>query len=157
MIRRMSTAITVTVEAMIVAIIGIVIQIVAGVDYPAVPPGPILLAVAVLLAVFVRRLWEQLVAPAVALFLLVGGLISPTGRHNLTDPGNAGQFIGTAAQLAGVVVALVAGLLVLRDRSTATAPMEQWRWPVWRARRHRYPPGTGCDRSSGAATSSEPC
>lgn len=125
MVRRISTATAVAVAAMIVAIIGIVIQIAAGVDYPAVPPGPILLAVAALLAVFVRRLWAHLVAPAVALFLLVGGLISPTGRHNLTDPGNAGQFIGTAAQLAGVVVTLVAGLLALRDRSTAAAPREQ--------------------------------
>ena len=70
------TASKVNVAAMVVAIVGIVIQIAAGVDYPPVPPGPIILAVAVALVLFTRRRWAAIVAVIVPVFLTVGGTIA---------------------------------------------------------------------------------
>jgi hypothetical protein len=112
------TASKVNVAAMVVAIIGIVIQIAAGVDYPPIPPGPILLAVAVGLALFTRRRWASIVAVIVPLFLTVGGTIAFIANEDmaLRHPNDAVAFAATAVQMLAVGVASVAGLAALRQR-----------------------------------------
>ncbi|MEN3360171.1 MAG: hypothetical protein V7637_4153 [Mycobacteriales bacterium] len=104
--------------AMVAAIAGIVVQLAAGVDYPTVPPGPIILAVAVGIVVFVRRPWASLVGVAVPLFLVVGGVIAASANSDnaLRQPSDVAAFTGTVVQLAAVAVALAAGLQALRRR-----------------------------------------
>jgi hypothetical protein len=111
---NLSNAARTNVAALLVAAVGIVIQIAAGVDYPAVPPGLIILLVAAGLVTFGRWAWTSIIGVIVPLFLLIGGIIAPTGRDNLAHPGDFGQFAGTLIQLVAVAIALVAGLLVLR-------------------------------------------
>jgi hypothetical protein len=64
----------------------------------------------------------SLIGVLVPLFLFVGGIVAPTGRDNLADPGDFGQFSGTLVQLVAVAVALAAGLLVLREWRNAGPP-----------------------------------
>jgi hypothetical protein len=109
------SAARVNVGGLLVAAVGIVIQIAAGVDYPTIPPGLIILLVTGGLVTFGRWAWTSLIGVLVPLFLFVGGIAAPTGRDNLAHPGDFGQFAGTLIQLVAVAVALAAGLLVLRD------------------------------------------
>jgi hypothetical protein len=113
--RSLSPAAKVNVGALLAAAVGIVIQIAAGVDYPAVPPGLLMLFVAAGLVAFGPWPWVSFIGVIVPLFLFVGGIIAPTGRDNLADPGDFGQFAGTLIQLVAVAVALTAGLLALRE------------------------------------------
>jgi hypothetical protein len=112
------TASKVNVAAMVAAIIGIVLQIIAGVDYPPVPPGPIILAIAAGLVVFVRRRWTLVVAVVVPLFLTVGGTIAFIASDDmaLRHPDDLGAFLATVLQMVAVVVASIAGLQAFRDR-----------------------------------------
>lgn len=48
------------------------------------------------------------------LFVLVGFLISPTGRSNLLGQGGAGVAVGQAIQVLGVLTALIAGVVATR-------------------------------------------
>jgi hypothetical protein len=106
------TASKVNVAAMVIAIIGIVIQIAAGVDYPPIPPGPIILAVAAGLAVFTRRRWASILAVIVPLFLTVGGTIAFIANDDmaLRHRSDAVAFTATALQMVAVGVASVAAL-----------------------------------------------
>jgi hypothetical protein len=107
---------------MVVAAAGIIIQIASGSDlYPTIPPGPIvLLAGAALVALGPWR-WTPVVGVVVPLFLLVGAAIAAvvSGEFvdQLTDPGEVGIFAGDVLQLLGVIAALVAGILALRQSS----------------------------------------
>lgn len=107
----------VNLAAMAAAIVGMFLQIAAGVDYPPIPPGPIILAVAVGLVVFTRRRWALVVAVAVPLFLTVGGTIAFLVDDDmaLRHPDDLGAFLATLLQMAAVVVAVLAGLRALRD------------------------------------------
>lgn len=103
---------------MVVAIGAIIWQIAAGVDYPTVPPGPIILGVAVLVVLFVRARWARVAGIVVPLVLLVGGMIASVAADDnaLRHPGDASPFLATVIQLAAVAVALVAGIVAFRDR-----------------------------------------
>jgi hypothetical protein len=101
------------ITGLLLAAAGIVIQIISGVHYPKVPPGLIMLLVAAGLVAFARWPWGTVVGVIVPLFLLIGGVISETGRHDITTPGHVGAFTGTLVQAAGVVLALAAGLAAL--------------------------------------------
>jgi hypothetical protein len=117
-IPTLSTVAKINIAGLLAAAVGIVIQIASGVDYPTVPPGLIILLVAAGLVAFARRAWVAIAGVIVPLFLLVGGTISSTGRDNLADFGDFGQFAGTLIQLVGVVVALVAGPFAVRSLRT---------------------------------------
>lgn len=114
----LSTATKVNIAGMVAAIVGIVIQIAAGVDYPVIPPGPIILGVAVALVAFTRWRWVPLVGVIVPLFLIVGGTIAVAVNEDnaLRHPGDFEAFAGTVLQFVGVVVAFVAGWQALRQR-----------------------------------------
>jgi hypothetical protein len=104
--------------ALLLAILGMIVQIASGVKYPTVPPGIVLLGVAALLVTFVPWRPLRLLGVLVPLFILVGGIISTTGRTNLghTDP--FGPFIGTVIQFAGLAIGVVAGLAAVLEWRT---------------------------------------
>lgn len=116
--RRLSTATRVNALAMVAAIGAIIWQIAAGVDYPTVPPGPIILGVAVVVVVFVQAPWARVVGVVVPLFLLIGGTIASIANDDnaIRDPGDASPFVATVLQFAAVVVALAAGVVAFRER-----------------------------------------
>ncbi|MGH9270139.1 MAG: hypothetical protein ACRDZ2_02580 [Ilumatobacteraceae bacterium] len=105
---------------LVVAAVGIVIQIVGGIDFPAVPPGLVIVVVAAGLVAYTRWGWVSYVGVVVPVFLLVGGTlaISNEDEPNRTDVVGLG---GTVVQAIGLVVALIAGLQVLRQMRSRRA------------------------------------
>jgi hypothetical protein len=96
--------------AMLLAIAGMIVQIANGVKYPTVPPGIVILAVTALLLVFVAWPGVRLLGVLAPLFILVGGIVSNTGRTNVSHPGHVGVFIGTVVQFGGLAIAVSAGV-----------------------------------------------
>jgi hypothetical protein len=118
----LSAAGKLNVTGMVAAAAGITIQIASGSDlYPTIPPGPIILLAGAALVVLGPWRWTPLVGVVVPLFLLVGATIAAvvSGEFvdQLTDPGEAGIFAGDVLQLVGVITALVAGMVALRQSS----------------------------------------
>jgi hypothetical protein len=103
---------------MLAAVVGIVIQIATGVDYPTIPPGPIVLLVAVAIVALGRWRWSPIVGVIVPAFLLIGGTIAGFANDELWDPGEPGQFFGLLVQAAGVITGLIGGILALPRRGT---------------------------------------
>jgi hypothetical protein len=97
-----------TVAALLVAVAGIVIQIVSGVDYPTVPPGIVILLVAAGVVAFGPWRWAPVAGVVVGLFLLVGFFASGAAAR-LLDPSQLGGFAGTWVQFMAVIVAVVVG------------------------------------------------
>jgi hypothetical protein len=105
----------VIVLGLVVGALGIAILWASGVEFPIYPPPGIviLLAGAVLVGLAPWR-WAPGVGAFLGLFVLVGFLISPTGRSNLLGQAGAGVAIGQAIQVLGVLTALIAGAGVCR-------------------------------------------
>jgi hypothetical protein len=103
------------------AVVGMVVQIIAGIDYPTVPPGPIILGVVGVGLLAVRRAWVPVVGVLAPLVITVGGVIEGSSWGRLADPAEFGQFLGTALQWVGMVAAIAFGLVVvLRSRVGVT-------------------------------------
>jgi hypothetical protein len=117
-LRSASTATKVNAFAMIVAIVAIVWQIAAGVDYPPVPPGIIILAVGAAVVLFVRAPWARIVGIAVPLFLAIGATVATIvdDDNALRHVDDASAFAATVLQLVAVAVALVAGVVSFREQ-----------------------------------------
>ena len=113
MISRLSRPARTQVTALVVAAAGIVVQIIAGVNYPAVPPGLIILLAAAALVLFVPWRWMPMFAVFASGFLLIGGFANADSRSHLTHPGHPGAFIGTWIQIVAMAVALIAGIAAL--------------------------------------------
>jgi hypothetical protein len=113
----LSDASRLNVAGMLVAVVGIVIQIVTGVDYPTVPPGPIVLLVAAGIVAVGRWRWSPIVGVVVPAFLLVGGTIAGFANDELWDPGEPGQFFGLVVQAVGVIAAFIGGVRALRRKA----------------------------------------
>jgi hypothetical protein len=96
---RLSPAARLNALGLAVAATGIMIQYVSGVDYPTIPPGPIILLAAASVVVFGP--WRR--AP-------VAGL-----NETLGDPSEPGGFLGALLQTAGLVIALPAGVVAVRS------------------------------------------
>jgi hypothetical protein len=107
---------------LILAAIGIPVQIAGGADYPAVPPGLIILAVAGLLMLFAPWRWAMILAAVATVFVSIGAVAAPNLRDQLADPGAATLFLGSLIQLAGLVLAL-AGLVLMVGRSRKRTPV----------------------------------
>jgi len=89
---------------------GIILQVVVGVPgYPAVPPGPIILAAAgvLVLTLSARFRW---IAPA---FILVGGILEGSIWGRLGTPTNFVPLLGTALQEIGVIAALICAVIAI--------------------------------------------
>lgn len=108
----------VTVSALLVATAGVVVQIVAGVDFPPVPPVFFIQLVPAAFVYFGRWRWTP--APAViAGVFLTAGLFASGDAARLTDtglPGGVGGSIGLWVQMIAVVVATVAAVVALVRR-----------------------------------------
>jgi hypothetical protein len=108
----------VAVAGLVVATIGIYVARAGGAPAPIVPPAVVLMVVAaVLLAVFRTRTWPAVVAVVVAVAEAAGVIL--TG--SLGNLGFAEPLLGagTALRVAGVLVVLVAGTLLVVRRDSA--------------------------------------
>jgi hypothetical protein len=101
-----------TVAALLVAAAGFVMQIVAGVDVPTVPPGLVILLVAAALVTFAPWRWMPVVGVVVGLFLLVGFFASGA-VGSLLEPSELGVFLGAWVQFLAVIFAVVAGIVAV--------------------------------------------
>ena len=107
----MTTVQKLAVGGLTVAAAGIVVQMLGGADYPAVPPGALLLLAAAALFAIPTR-WTPLVGLLIPLFLSIGAVVTPNMRDQLGEPSKAGVFTGTVIQLVGLAVGLVCGIAV---------------------------------------------
>jgi hypothetical protein len=98
----------VTVVGLTLAAAGIVVLRLAGVTMPAVPPGLVLLIVAAVVVALVRRRWAPLVGIAVGLAELPAVVLSLDNLLAVDQPAIA---VGTGLRVAGVVLAVVAGIV----------------------------------------------
>lgn len=99
------------VAGLAIALAGMIIEMLGGVAYPKVPPGPIMVVVAAVGVYFVRWRWIPAVAVLVGGFLTMG--LFTTVASRLTDPAAFGKFLGTWVQLIGQVIAVVAAVAAL--------------------------------------------
>ena len=120
----LSAAGKLNVAGMVAAAAGIIIQIGSGSDlYPTIPPGPIILLAGAALVALGPWRWTPVVGVVVPLFLFVGAVMAAVNSgefvDQLTDPGQVGIgiFAGDVIQLLGVITALVAGIVALRQSS----------------------------------------
>jgi hypothetical protein len=113
------------VTGLVVAAAGIMIQYVSGVDYPTVPPGPIILLAAAAVVAFGPWRWSPVVGLVAAVFLSIGGLTATIAGNGfsetLGDPGEAGGFAGAVIQIVGLAIALPAGILAAKRSSRRAA------------------------------------
>jgi hypothetical protein len=114
-------AATLNAAGLVVAAAGIMIQYVSGVDYPTIPPGPIILLAAAAVVIFGRWRWSPVVGMVAALFVLIGGAIATIAGNGysetLGDPGELGGFAGAVVQLVGLAIALPAGVIATQRSS----------------------------------------
>ena len=117
----LSPAAKLNATGLLVAAAGLMIQYFSGVDFPTIPPGPIILTVAAAVVVFGRWRRSTVVGLVAALFVSVGGVIATIAGNGfsetLGDPGDVGAFTGALIQIAGLLIAVPAGLVAARRRS----------------------------------------
>ncbi|MEV4512317.1 hypothetical protein AB0K00_25545 [Dactylosporangium sp. NPDC049525] len=117
------TSRVVTVGGLVLGAAGIAMLWAAGVDFPvAVPPGIVILLAGAIFVSVARWRWAPAVGVFLGLFVAVGWAISPTGWPNLTGQHGPSVAAGQAIQLAGVLIAIVAGLLALRRPGSSARP-----------------------------------
>ena len=118
---RLSSPARTEAAALAVAAAGIIIQIIGGVNYPAVPPGLIILLAAAALVAFLPWRWASVFGVLAGAFMVIGAIGAANARYDLTHPGHPGAFIGTWIQLIAVVIAVVAGVMALAVRNQRLA------------------------------------
>lgn len=94
-----------------VAAAGIFIQVATGATgYPKVPPGIIILAVVGILVYATARFrWASFLGLILAGKIAMGVFTFPGTGLRLSHPEVIGPFLGTVVQLAGLIIALIAG------------------------------------------------
>jgi hypothetical protein len=113
-----SVRVRAAVGALAVTLAGMGIQIASGVSYGPVPPGVLILATIAVLLATVRWLVVRVAAVIVPAFVLLGVFVSTNGRTDLSHPGHVGAFAGGVVQLAGLVVAVLAGVSCVAEWRT---------------------------------------
>jgi hypothetical protein len=114
--RSRSIPATATVAGLAVGAIGIGVLWASGVEFPfAIPPGIVILLVGAAVVGIAPWRWAPAVGAFLGLFVTVGFLISPTGIPNFLGRHGTSVAIGTWIQMAGVLTALVAGVIATRD------------------------------------------
>jgi len=100
-----------TVVALLVAAIGFVVQMVAGVtNTPTIPPGLVAILVAAGLVAFLPGRGVPAAGPAVGLFsLVVFVLVGAADR--LLQPSPASAFVGVWFMVVALIVATIAGTI----------------------------------------------
>jgi len=106
------------VVGLVVAAAGMLIQYASGVEYPTIPPGPIIALVAAAVVAFGPWRRAPVVGLVAAVFISLGGVIATIAGNGFTeqlsDPGAVGGFVGTLVQIAGLVIAVAAGVVAVR-------------------------------------------
>lgn len=108
----MSSLRTLSAVALLIAALGIVLQILGGADYPAVPPGVIILVVAAGIARFVPWPWAPIAAVLVGLFMIIG-LFAADQASRLVEVNTALDTAGLWIQSVAVVAASVTAVLAM--------------------------------------------
>lgn len=104
-----------TVLGLVVGAVGIAILWASGVEFPfAIPPGLVILLTGAVFVALASRPWAPAVGAFLGLFVTVGFLISATGLTNLFGRDGTTVAIGQGIQLAGVLTALIAGVMATR-------------------------------------------
>ena len=102
----------------LVAAAGMLIQYASGVEYPTIPPGPIIALVAAAVVAFGPWRRAPVVGLVAAVFISLGGVIATIAGNGFTpqlsDPGAVGGFVGTLVQIAGLLIAVAAGVVAVR-------------------------------------------
>ena len=109
-----------TVVALLVAAIGVIIQIVSGVEYPAVPPVFFILLVPAALLSFTRLRWPIILAIICCIFLTAGLFLSGSATrlvHFDNVGGSIGLWIQAIAVLSGLASASLAAYHIYRKPS----------------------------------------
>lgn len=109
----LSRACRLTVASLVVAALGVVIQIISGADYPPVPPVFFIILVPAALIGFGRWRWTPLTAVLAGVFLTFGLFASgESGRLFNPDPmgDSVGLWMQTLAMVAAAVVGVVAAI-----------------------------------------------
>jgi hypothetical protein len=110
--KKLSSAARTHVASLVVACVGFLVLLVAGVpELQPFPPGvPVLLVAALAVLVFPGRRWVPLIGVALCLVIAFGAFVIYQGTLiRLADPGAATLFLGTVLQMGGVIAAIVAG------------------------------------------------
>ena len=108
----LSLADKVTVAGLVVAVGGVLLQIISGHDYPAIPPVFFILLIPAGLIVFGRWRWTPVLAVLAGLFLTFG-LFASGQSARLFKPSPLGDSIGLWVQMLAVLVAVVAGIMAM--------------------------------------------
>lgn len=106
--------------ALLAAVVGIVLQILGGAEYPVVPPGIIILVAAAAVTWFVPWRGAPVAGIAAALFLIFG-LFAAGQAGRLIAVTTMWDTVGLWVQLVSVSVALVTAVIaILRPRASAS-------------------------------------
>jgi hypothetical protein len=98
------------VGGLVVAAIGVVIQIVSGANYAAVPPVFFILLIPAGLVAFGRWRWTPVIATLAGVFLTIG-LFASGASARLFDRSRLGVSVGLWIQALAVIVATTAGII----------------------------------------------
>jgi hypothetical protein len=116
---RLSPAARLNALGLAVGATGIMIQYVSGVDYPTIPPGPIILLAAAGVVAFGPGRRAPVAGLVAAAFVSLGGVVATMAGKGFTetlgDPSELGGFLGALVQIAGLVIALPAGVVAVRN------------------------------------------
>ena len=120
--RSSSAASKVTVIALLVAGVGFVFQMAAGVtNTPTIPPGLVAIVGAALLVTVVPTGWTPLAGPVAGLFNLFA-LVVVGAADRLAEPSPASAFFGGWMMVLGLIAATIAGAIgAARNRRASTA------------------------------------
>jgi hypothetical protein len=120
--RTASAASNVTVIALLVAAVGFVVQMAAGVtDTPTIPPGLVAIVGAALLVAVLPTGSTPLAAPVAGVFNLLA-LVVVGAADRLADPSPASGLIGGWTMVLALIAASIAGTIAAaRNRRAATA------------------------------------
>jgi len=99
-----------TVTGLLIAAVGVVIQILSGHPYPTIPPVFFILLIPAALIGLTRWKWASILAILGGLFLILG-LFSSGATARLRNPGQFGDFIGLWIQMLGVVYAVATAVI----------------------------------------------
>lgn len=111
-----------TVVALLIAAVGFVTQMVAGVtDTPTIPPGLVVILAAAGLVAFVPGRWTPLAGVVAGVFNLVAS-VAVDAMDRLVDPSPVAGFIGAWLMHIGLIAACIVGTIATaRNARAATA------------------------------------
>ena len=123
-VRQLSNAAKLNVAGLVLTAFGMLLQIAAGSKlYPTFAGPIVLLAAAVIVALWSGRRWTPYVALLIPLVLGLGAIIAAlmTGEfiEQLTDVGNVGILLGSLMHVVGLIAAVAGGVGMLVGRRRA--------------------------------------